>query len=181
MKYLFIVALCLVFSGSSFSQGVAFGYDAAGNRIKRSSAADLTPTIDINALLFAEAASRDFVLNMYEINNVETSGLISFRISKISAFKITYPLTSGTSNVLGGVANQNSSWDFTENANFVIITSKAGIKIAQGGKAVVGFKITRNAGQSANITQNITAVIVGGAGGEVNSDNNQAIVQVSTL
>lgn len=180
MKHIFIFIFCIVLSGSSFSQGISLSYDAAGNRIKRNSVSDLTPTIDIDGLLFGEGVSRDFVFNVYEINNVETFGTIILRISKISSFSITYPLVSGNSNVFGGISNQNGNWTFTENANFITLTSKPGIKIEQGGKAVIGFKVSPKAGQSGSITQNLTAVIVGGAGGEVNSDNNQAIVQIGT-
>jgi hypothetical protein len=90
---------------------------------------DLTPTTEIDNLEFTNISnSRDFVVNVFEINNIlNISGrTISFRVAKISGFDITYSTNSGLSNVLGGTANSNSDWDFVENDNSIIVTAKAG-------------------------------------------------------
>lgn len=145
---------------------------------------DLTPTVDIDDLSFStEGAQKDFVVNLYEINNVialsTTPGFIRFRVAKLSAFTITYPATSGTSNVFGGTANENSNWAFTENATFITVSAKAGVNIAPNGQAKIGFNIKRNVGSPPNNSQNITPTIIGTSGGEINSANNQAITTVT--
>lgn len=141
---------------------------------------DLTPTTDINSLSFLNAGdSRDFIVNLYEINNVEATGLIRFRITKLTAFTIIYPTSSGTSDVFGGIANENSNWDFTENASFITVTAKTGINIAANGQAKIGFNITRKPGVPAGNAQNITPTIISGSGGEVNFTNNQVVTTVT--
>lgn len=141
---------------------------------------DLTITLDIDALSFpAAGSSRDFVINLYEINGVDATNPIVFRINKLSAFTITYPTVSTTSNVFGGSPNENSNWTITENASFITVTAKSGVVIPGNGQAVVGFNITRKAGIASGTTQNIAATISGGSGGEVNNLNNAVITSVS--
>ncbi|WP_254411175.1 hypothetical protein [Dyadobacter diqingensis] len=141
---------------------------------------DLTPTTDIDGFSFPTAGtSKDFIINLYEINDVLATGLIRFRITKLSAFNITYPTTSGTSAVFGGTANENGNWDFTENASFITITAKAGVTIPANGQAALGFNITRKPGVASGTAQNITATIISGSGGEVFFGNNQVITTVT--
>lgn len=141
---------------------------------------DLTPTIDIDELSFAEGIARDFVVNLYEINGGVAAGLIRFRITKLSSFDITYPTISGTANVFGGTPIENGNWDFTENAGFITVTAKSGVVIAGNEYAVIGFNIQRKPSTLNGIVQNITATIVGGSGGETKTDNNIIITSVST-
>ncbi|WP_414617914.1 hypothetical protein [Dyadobacter sp. 32] len=139
---------------------------------------DLSPTLEIDNLSFPAGVSRDFIVNLYEINNVTTTGSIKLRISKLSSFNITYPTLNGTSHVLGGIANENSNWTFTENSGFITATSKPGVTIAANGQATIGFTIARKSGTS-NGTQNITAVIIAGSGGEIKTTNNSTITSVT--
>ncbi|GLU56218.1 hypothetical protein [Dyadobacter frigoris] len=141
---------------------------------------DLTITLDIDALSFpAAGTSKDFVINLYEINGSGATNPIVFRINKLSAFTITYPASSGNSNVFGGTPNENSNWTITENASFITVTAKTGVVIPANGQAVIGFNITRKTGISAGTTQNIAATITGGSGGETNIVNNAVITSVS--
>jgi hypothetical protein len=143
---------------------------------------DLTPTTEINSLEFLTAgASRDFVVNVFEINNKPnvSGSTIGFRVAKISGFTITYPSTSGTSNVFGGTANSNSDWTFTENANFITVTAKAGVVIPQNGKKTVGFTATRKTGVPSNTSQNITVTIIYGSAGEEKIDNNTVETKIT--
>ncbi|TLV02123.1 hypothetical protein [Dyadobacter luticola] len=142
------------------------------------SCADLTPTIDIDNLGFNENVERDFVVNIYEVGGASTIGNITFRLSKLKAFDILYPTTSGTSNVFGETLNENSKWTFSENANFVTAVLSSGI--AGSGKSTVGFSLKRKAGQAKGLVQNITTTIVSGSGGETNATNNQSITNVAT-
>jgi len=156
-------------------------YSAFTFAVGRSSAIpDLTPTTDIDALAFSLAGQpRDFVVNIYEINNIAATGSISLRINKLSAFTITYPTASGISNVLGGTANQNSNWTFNENAIFITATAKPGVTIPANGQATLGFTISRNASVPPGTKQNITPTIVGGSGGETKTDNNSVVTTVN--
>jgi len=141
---------------------------------------DLTPTNDIDVLSLTLAIdNRDFIVNLYEINNTDATGLISFRITKLSSFTITYSSTSGTSAVLGGIANENSNWVFSENSNFIIVTAKPGVTIPQGGHAKIGFNIKRNSGIASGNAQNITTSIVGGSGGEIYLANHQVVITIT--
>ncbi len=141
---------------------------------------DLTPTLDIDALSFSSSTPpRDFVINLYEIKGAAANNPISFRIVKLSAFTITYPTTSGTSNVFGSTANENSNWTFAENTNFITVTAKPGVSIPANGQAVIGFTIARKPGISTGTIQNISTVIVAGSGNETNNSNNGVITSVS--
>jgi hypothetical protein len=139
---------------------------------------DLTPTLTINGLSFPEGGSRDFVVNLYEVNNRETSGNISFRITKVGGFNITYPTDNTLSNVAGGTMNQNKNWTFTENNFFITATSS--VPIPANGAAVIGFKIERKPGISKGVTQNITPTVLVGAGGDVVAENNNSVTSAST-
>jgi hypothetical protein len=141
---------------------------------------DLTPSLDIDNLSFPIAgATRDFVVNVFEINGGTAVNPITVRLAKLSAFTITYPTESGTSNVYGGIANENSNWTFTENASYVIATAKPGVSIPANGAAVLGFTIARKTGVANGTVQSLTTTITGGSGGETNVSNNKAITALS--
>ncbi|WP_254560945.1 hypothetical protein [Dyadobacter diqingensis] len=141
---------------------------------------DLTPTTDIDELsFFTDGTSRDFIVNLYEIENLEATGQIRLRVTKLSAFTITYPTTNTVSNVFGGISNQNGNWTFAETSGFITATAKAGVTIPANGQALIGFNITRKAGTPPGNSQNITATIIGGSGGEINTTNNQVVTTVT--
>lgn len=141
---------------------------------------DLVPTIDIDALNFTAASSaRDFVVNIFEINNLQTTEPIVIRVTKLPAFSISYNSSSGVSDVFGGIMNENSNWDITENSGFITFTSKVGVFISGSGSAILGLTISPNMGTAPNTSQNITATIAGGSGGEIKIDNNRSIVTIT--
>jgi hypothetical protein len=136
---------------------------------------DLTPTADIDDLNFAAASvGRDMVVNVFEINNAAhiSGNSIVIKIRKVNGFDITYSTANGTSNVLGGVANSNGDWTFTEDATFITITAKAGTTIPANGVKRIGLTVTRKVGVPINTTQNITTTIVFGSSGETVTNNN---------
>ncbi|MDI9862675.1 hypothetical protein QM524_25870, partial [Flectobacillus rhizosphaerae] len=162
--------------------GILTPVDGLPNVWKDALLPDLTPTTEINSLEFLTAgASRDFVVNVYEINDKPNvlGSTIGFRVAKISGFTITYSNTSGTSNVLGGTANSNSDWTFTENANFITVTAKAGVVIPPNGKKTVGFTATRKADVPSNTSQNITVTIIYGSAGEERVNNNTVETKIT--
>ena len=139
-----------------------------------------TPTTDIDELsFFTDGTSRDFIVNLYEIENVPATGQIRLRLTKLTAFTITYPTTNTVSNVFGGISNENGNWTFTETQSFITATAKAGITIPANGQALIGFNITRKVGTPPGNSQNITATIIGGSGGEINTTNNQVVTTVT--
>jgi hypothetical protein len=141
---------------------------------------DLTPGLDIDNLSFPVAnVTRDFVVNIFEINNISAGNPIKFRLTKPSAFTITYPTVSGTSNVYGGKTNENSNWIFTEDASFITVTAKPGIIIPAGGSAVLGFSIARKPGIPAGTSQTLTTTIIGLSGGETNTSNNRTLTSLT--
>ncbi|MDI9877658.1 Ig-like domain-containing protein, partial [Flectobacillus rivi] len=155
--------------------GILTPVDGLPNTWKDAGLPDLSPTTDIDNLEFTNVInSRDFIVNIFEINNIlNISGrTISFRVAKISGFDITYSTTSGLSDVLGGTSNTNSDWDFTENENSITVTAKAGSVTLQNTKKVVGFTITRKAGTPSITSQNITVTIIYGSAGEERVSNN---------
>jgi hypothetical protein len=156
--------------GSTLSGTMVSGIQAiAVGRV----APDLTPTLDIDGLSFSPTSTgRDFVVNVFEINNVLALNPITVRLPKLSAFTITYATTSGTSNVFGGIPNQNSNWSFTENASFITATALPGVNIPANGGAVLGFTVARKPGIIDGTTQNLTPTITGLSGGEVKTNNN---------
>lgn len=142
---------------------------------------DFTPNILIDGLNFGPSTvgvPRDFIVNIAEINHVASTGNIKFRIQKLSAFDITYSTSSGNSNVLGGVANSNGDWTFTEDAGYITVETSTGIPAF--GNKVVGFKITRKTGIGVNTIQNINVTLFPSTGGESNFPNNIAVTAVTT-
>jgi hypothetical protein len=142
---------------------------------------DISPTLDINNLEFLTVGSkRDFVVNIYEINggSAQPGSSISFKIDKISAFDITYPFSTGTSNVFEGLINSNSDWDFTEGSNTITVTAKNGSTISPKGSKKVGFQISRKTGIPKNTTQQLTVTVAPQSSGEENTSNNIILTNI---
>ncbi|MBY5957886.1 cadherin-like domain-containing protein [Membranicola marinus] len=141
---------------------------------------DLTPTIRIKGLNFDQYSTpKDFIVNIFEVNNTPTEGPIKVRINKLTAFTISYEPNSGTSDVFGNIANENGKWDISENSGFITFTSKPEITIPGNSKSILGLTITSKEDTPVNTSQNITTTIVAGSGGEKNSSNNSAIVKIT--
>lgn len=158
-----------------------------------SPAPDLTPTTDIDGLSFTTGEARDFVVNVFEILNNPTVAAgqpVSFRINRLSGWDITVPglaLTGipqpgivGTSGVFGGTPNQNDKWLFSQNAGFITVTLMPGEIINALGSMQIGFTATRKAGTVNGTSQNITATIINGSGGEIDFTNNRVITTISS-
>ncbi|MDI9882623.1 hypothetical protein [Flectobacillus longus] len=163
--------------------GILTPVDGLPNVWKDALLPDLTPTTEINSLEFSTAGtSRDFVVNVFEINNKPnvSGSTIVLRVAKISGFTITYSSTSGNSDVfVGGTANSNSDWTFTENANFITVTAKPGVVIPQNGKKTIGFTATRKTDVPSNTSQNITVTIIYGSAGEEKVNNNTVETKIT--
>lgn len=134
---------------------------------------DFTPTIDIDNVVFSTAGiTRDFVVNISNIESDPSVGQIVFKIFKQSAFTITYDPSGTTSNVGGGTLVNNNDWIVTENSFFITVTLKPNVVINASTFSSVGFSITRNSSIPPQTWQPITATIVTGSGGDSVDDNN---------
>jgi hypothetical protein len=135
--------------------------------------ADFTPTIDIDNVVFLSAGvTRDFVVNISNIESGLSVGQVVFKIFKQSAFTITYSPTTTSSNVSGGISVNNNDWLFTENASFITITLKQNVIINPSTISSVGFAISRNSNIPTQTSQPITVTIVNGSGGDSLGVNN---------
>ncbi|AWV98210.1 hypothetical protein [Arcticibacterium luteifluviistationis] len=135
---------------------------------------DLSPTIDIDALVFPIAGSaKDFVVNIGDVKGVESDGQVVVKVSKGNAFFISYADSTSNSNANGGsVPVNNSAWIITENASFITITLKPGVQISANTFSAIGFTITRKAGVPTQTSQPITVTIVNGTGLDSQNSNN---------
>lgn len=140
---------------------------------------DLGPTMNINSLIFPPNGSKDFVVKMENIKAENSNCTMFFKVSKLPGFSISYDTTAGQSNVNGGIGNNNDLWTFTEDAQYITVTSKG--QISEMGYSYIGFKLTRNANTPAGSKQNLAVTIpLPGGGGETNTKNNQTITTLIT-
>jgi len=134
---------------------------------------DFTPTIDIDATSFSAAEpAKDFVLNISAIGGLASNGPVVVKISKLSAFTITYGAATSTSSVFGGTPVNNSNWTMTQNSHFITMTLKSGAIIGGSANSAIGFTITRNTTAPTQTIQSITATIVNGSGSDAVNNNN---------
>jgi hypothetical protein len=126
---------------------------------------DITPTIDIDALVFDLAGdTKDFVVNIIEIKDAPSDGAVIVKIIKPSAFLITYGADTITSDVYGGVSVSNTDWDITESGLFITMTLKTGVIIGANASSSIGFSIARKPNVPTQTSQPITVTIVDGSG-----------------
>ncbi|MFC3813286.1 hypothetical protein [Lacihabitans lacunae] len=165
---------------STLSGTIVSGITALAIGKVSSGPVDYTPTVDIDGLSFnASGFGRDFVVNIYEILGGTNSTPITFRISKVGAFTITYPTSSGTSQVYGGTLNNNSNWTITENSSFITCTLKSGVTVPANGQSTVGFNAQRKSSVAAGTTQNISITILDNSGGDSQLSNNVSVTSIT--
>lgn len=134
---------------------------------------DFTTMIKIDKLTFANGETRDFVIDISELLGQPNIGPVTFRISQMPSYTISYSATASTVNVAGGYAVNNADWDITQNSDYIYCTLKAGQTITGYGRSSVGFTVQRNPNTPAG-TQNFAAVIITGSGGDSQLTNNSA-------
>ena len=144
-------------------------------------APDFTTTVDINSLQLASTgSSSDFIVNVIELNNYPSNGTpVVFRISQPSSVDNTFSITSGTSNVYGGTANNNSDWNISKSGTIITCSLKSGVIIPASGSSAIGFKVTRKPGVAINQTGNILTLITTGSGGDSKTNNNTTTTVIS--
>ncbi|MCP9763706.1 hypothetical protein [Lacihabitans soyangensis] len=158
---------------STLSGVVVSGITALAIGKISSSPVDYTPTIDIDALTFNAAGfGRDFVVNIYEALGGTNTSSLQFRMTKPSAFTLTYPTTNSLSQVFGGTNNNNSDWTFSETSLFITATLKAGVIIPANGQSVIGFRAQRKSSIAKGTSQNLAVTILDSTGGDSDTFNN---------
>lgn len=135
--------------------------------------ANFSLTIDIDALVFVAAGdSKDFVVNISEINGVPSGGQIIVKLIKQTAFLITYGAATSNANVNGGASVNNADWLITENGALITMTLKTTAVIGANLTSAIGFTIARQPNVPAQTSQPITATILNGTGSDAyNYDN----------
>ncbi len=135
---------------------------------------DMFPTFTPNFTTYNLNESRDVIININEINGVDSSGIIQFFVPNSAGFTYAYDLTRTSATILGDPYTvQNTDWTIQILANGKRFTSKPGVVIPAGGQSRIVMTCTADvAGTLASITVNITA----GSGTEVRTNNNSVVL-----
>ena len=108
------------------------------------------------------------VVNVYELNSVPTSGLITVHITKDPLLSLTFNPETTT---IGGYSVQNNGWSFdalSDPSAYLLSTTQT---TGAGGKLSVGLSGTLTPGNTKG-NLSISAVVVGSAAGELKLINN---------
>jgi hypothetical protein len=132
---------------------------------------------NINFTAGSVGVNRDFVVEIDEVAGAPTTGTITIRISKPSAFNISFNPVSGNSNVFGGTPNTNSDFTFADLGGFYQLTTT--VPIGAFGFKIAGLMINRKPGIPSNTTQTISIQIVPGSGGDNTNGNNLNSLKVT--
>jgi hypothetical protein len=149
---------------------------------------DLFPVVEIDGALFTANQSTDFLVDVIENGTGSSNGTITITIPKPSGWNIgveglTLVLNvsqsgvSNTSNVNGGTLNSNGNWNFLDNGNNIIATSKPGVIVALADFTQLGFTATRKGTTATGTNQSLGINITGG--GDNTVANNSAVVGFS--
>jgi hypothetical protein len=145
---------------------------------------DLTPTFTFSFTAYSINDTRDVVININEINNIPTSGVIRFFVPFSSGFTYAFDPAQTTASLFttGDTPGmQNSDWIVTTQATGFLFASKTSPTIPPaiipgGGRSRIVITSRADvAGTKANITVNIVAL----SGGEVRTNNNAVVLAQS--
>ena len=134
----------------------------------QSPAPDLTPVLYARPSPVYGIAPLTVVVDVFELNGVASSGLITLRINKDP--KVSLSLTNSLSSV-GGRSVQNSVWSFDGGSDqdyYLLTTSQP---IAGGSSLSVGLSGLLSSGATSGLLT-ISSVVAQGSGGENNMTNN---------
>ena len=130
---------------------------------------DLTAVIHTRPTTVYNTTNIMVVVDMVEINNVPTSGLITIKIPKDPRFSLS--MNPGATSVNGRVV-QNSAWNFTGPSGGFYTLTTTNVVAGNIGTGSLSFGLSGTLTPGATTgTLTVSAVIVGGSGGEVRIDN----------
>ena len=131
-------------------------------------APDLTPIVYARPSSIHGTSAITIVVDLLELNNVATSGLITVRLSKEDIVSLSLSASATTVN---NRPVQNSVWslDSTSDPDYYLLTTSA--VVAASGQLSFGLTGTLTPGPTSG-TVTTSAVIIGGSGGETKVSNN---------
>ena len=128
---------------------------------------DLTPIISVRPSIAYNTTPLTVVVDIFEINGVASRGLITVKISNDP--QVSLSLDPGTTSVNGHPV-QNSAWTLSgPSSGFYTLTTTQ--VIAGGDVLSIGLTGVLTPGATQG-TLTVSALLVGGSGGEVRFDNN---------
>ncbi|GAB4016836.1 Ig-like domain-containing protein [Spirosoma koreense] len=130
-------------------------------------APDLTPVIYARPSTVSGTTNITYVVDVFELNGIATSGPITVKISKDPSVTMNFTPSATT---VGGRSVQNSVWSLSgPSGGFYTLTTNQ--VIAGGGVLSFGLEGTLTPGATTG-TLTVSTVIVAGSGNEVIIDNN---------
>ena len=138
---------------------------------------DLTPTFTFSFTAYTVGVTRDVIININEINDVPTNGLIRFFVPFSTGFTYAFDPSRTTASLFGPndtAGMQNGNWTVTTTATGFLFASNTQIP-ASGTSPIVITSTADVAGTKASITVNIVAL----SGGEVRTNNNAVVLAQS--
>lgn len=165
--YLLIAFVLLV--NPIMAQTVVFDYDNAGNRIKRyqSTAPNLSPSILIAPAIIEGPTNINVFVNVYEFNDVPTSGLIQIYILKDPLYTLSF---NPNATVLAGENVSNASWTLNNSDPLYYILTTSQI-IPASGSLSAGMSGIFNPGASRGQTV-VSVLVYPESGGEIDDSDN---------
>ena len=136
------------------------------------SAPDLTLSLYARPSTLYGSAPLTVVVDVVNLCSVATSGLITVRVSKDAVLSLGFE-SSLTS--LGGRSIQNSSWRFSDEPDYYVLTTSQAI--AGGGQLSFGLGGVLSGGSTSGMLT-VSAGVSGGSGGEGRPANNTAASKV---
>jgi len=136
-------------------------------------APDLHPEIVINNQNSIGPSTLNVIVELNELLNNSTTGLVSFTIAKDAHITFSF---DDTMTLLDGLALNNSEWTYdNSNPDFHVFNSSESIQAS--GISRVGLLMNYNPFQTDGV-DNITVNILSGSGSEENEMNNSAIISL---
>ena len=140
----------------------------AGGSVTLRDPSDLTPIVYARPSSAHGTSTISVVVDLLELNNVATSGLITVKISREDVVSLSLPAGATTVN---SRPVQNSVWSFDDSSDpdYYILTTNA--SVAASGQLSFGLTGTLTPGSTAGKVT-LSASVVGGSGGENKITNN---------
>jgi hypothetical protein len=169
MTKIYPLLLFVLFSGTISAQGIVFEYDNAGNRTKRyqNAAPNLSPSILVSPTMLAGPTNISMVVNVYEFNDVPTSGSIQVYILKDPLYVMSF---NSTATAVAGETVSNASWTLnnTNPLYYILTTSQV---IPASGSLAFGLTGIFNSGATKGQTV-VSVFLYPESGGELDDSDN---------
>ena len=129
---------------------------------------DVTPTIIVNPNIMNGITDFNIIINITELNFVNTIGLITVNIPKDSRWVLPDGFDQNLA-LIGTTPVNNNVWNYSSDA--IVHIFRTSVSIPAGGFLSFGFRVRFNPGNTTGV-YTITSQIVSGSGGENIINNN---------